>query len=149
MPLTDTRTLDLDWSDVGVRNAMARIREIDSADEDTVKTSTVRSGAEVAACDRRAEQRQPLVSPAFLMPAKVIGSRAIVQQETPLPVVTLDLGPHGLGIQHDRQIPSLYSIVAFDLWKGGSVAVLVEKCWTESGNGTYRTGFRVMAAARD
>ncbi|HUG90776.1 MAG TPA: hypothetical protein VML55_08090 [Planctomycetaceae bacterium] len=93
--------------------------------------------------------RQPVVTPAFLIPAQVVDRRATVQEDGQSLVVSLDVGPHGLGIQHDRRIQSQHSIVEFDLWNGGSVALLVEKRWSLPGDGTYRTGFRVLAVVRE
>ena len=148
MPETAFRTLDLDWSAESVQRALARIREADCVGEDSADEETAEISSR-AACDRRTAVRHPLVTPAFLIPAQVVESRATVQEDGELPVISLDIGPHGLGIQHDRRIQSQYSIVAFDLWNDGSVALLVEKRWSMPGNGTYRTGFRVLAVVRE
>ena len=101
-----------------------------------------------AAGAKAAEGISGSVLPASGSPAAaVVMAQELAREEGLDQVISLDIGPQGLGIQHEGQVQSRHSIVEFDLWNGGSVALLVEKRWSMPGNGTYRTGFRVVAVA--
>ena len=67
--------------------------------------------------ERRSEPRQPFVAGAFLMPAEWDAGRArqLDPDEPLLPVITLDISPRGVGIQHERPLPSNAYVLAFDL----------------------------------
>jgi hypothetical protein len=104
--------------------------------------------------ERRSEPRHPLVAGAFLMPVEMAGERArqLDADEPLVPVITLNMSPRGVGIQHQEPVPEKTCLLIFDLWAEDPVALLVKHRWfrQESESGfRYRSGFAIIGVASE
>ena len=107
-----------------------------------------------ASLERRSEPRQLFVDGAFLMPVESDGGRArqLDPDEPLLPVITLDISPRGVGVQHERPLPSETYVLTFDLWSHTPVTLLVERCWSRADDDSafgHRSGFAILGVAKE
>ena len=104
--------------------------------------------------ERRSETRFCLVTGIFLMPVEVEDGRVIqMNPEEPLfPALTLEISPHGIGIQHEVPLPSKTCVLIFDLWTDTPVTLVVKQRWyrqDHSGTFGHRTGFEIVGVAKE
>ena len=112
------------------------------------------AGESRSGVEQRREPRQPFVIGTFLMPVNSDGDGVsqVDPDEPLLPVITFDISPHGVSIQHDRPLQSTTCLLAFDLWTDRPVTLLVEQRWTRLESGSpfaHRSGFEILGVARE
>ena len=138
--------LDLSIDAASIRRAVERIRGGLGLAGFSRATQRPSPGVE-----RRCNARQPLVISAFLMPATLDGGR-VRPAEPVIQVITLNMSPRGVGIQHEQPLPGGTCLLVFDLWAEGSVTLVVEPRWTnkddEIAHG-HRSGFAIIGVASE
>lgn len=94
--------------------------------------------------DRREEDRTDACLPVDLTPVLADGDTLEIIGP-PVAAVTRDLASYGVGLRHDRELPTRFAIAEFDVF-GEPVFLLVEFCWTrEEDLHSYSSGGRLVA----
>ena len=104
--------------------------------------------------DLRREGRYPLATAATLVAVRLHDGRAtqVDPDEPPLPVMTLNMSPHGVGIGHDQPVPDRTCLIVFEAGMDEPVSLLVRHRWfrqeDDGGDYRYRSGFEILGVAK-
>lgn len=143
----ETVEFDIYTDEASVRRAAERIR---------AGIGLVRPLAAVTPIEpeQRSEARYPLVTPASLIAVRLHDGRAeqVDPDELPLAVMTLNMSPHGVGIEHDQPVPDRTCIIIFEAGLDEPVSLLVRHRWFRQEDGAaeyrYRSGFEILGVAK-
>ena len=144
----ETVEFDVYTDEASVRRAAERIRAgIGVARSLPAATSPTQP-------ELRSEARYPLATAASLVAVRLHDGRAtqVDSDEPPLPVMTLNMSPHGVGIEHDEPVPDRTCIIVFEAGMDEPVSLLVRHRWFRQEDGAaayrYRSGFEILGVAK-
>jgi hypothetical protein len=143
----ETLEFDIYTDEASVRRAAERIRA-------GIGLRSVPAATMPTEPDLRSEARYPLATAASLVAVRLHNGRAtqVDPDDPPVPVMTLNMSPHGVGIEHDQPVPDRTCIINFGAGMDEPVSLLVRHRWfrQEDGGGAcrYRSGFEILGVAK-